>query len=91
MVKAGQSQLGQVGQIAVPGAGGGLQLGLGVAVLTQLLVGDAGKIVGLGALGQPAEIVGHGHKLAVGLFGAVGGGGVNAGLRRSAGLGQGRV
>ena len=65
-------------------------LGLGVAVLAQLPVGDAGKIAGLGALGQPAVSVGHGNKLAVGLLCVVARR-VNAGPRWSAGLSQGPV
>ena len=72
MVEAGKRQLGEVRKIAVPGVRGGRQLGFGRAVLAQFRIGDAGKVVGFGALGQPTVFAGHGHKLAIGLFGTVG-------------------
>ena len=71
MIEAGQGQLGEVGEIAVPGGGRLLQLGLRLSGLPHFLIGDAGKVVCLGAFGEPSILLSHGNKLLVGSLGAI--------------------
>src|SRR5665213_4133253 len=72
-IKPCKRKFGQVGEIAVPGARGGLQLSFGGGVLAHFLGRNAGKIAGLAALRQPAVLLSYGRKLRVGGLGAIGG------------------
>ena len=73
VIKAGQRQFGQVGQIPVPGPRSGLQIRLRRGILPQLLIGDASKVLGFGAPRKPAILAGHGGKLLIRGLGAIAG------------------
>ena len=59
--------------------------------MPEFLIGDSGEVMSLGALGQPAILLGHRCELRTGSFRTVVGGGKNPIFNRDAGRGQRRA